>query len=81
MGIIVDRPFKRGELVDLNNQSTENKASIIIEKFRNGATTTIPLDFDPETMMFMNEGELDAILTRRQHTDFSTAPNLSTPNF
>lgn len=81
MGIIVDRPFKRGELVDLNNQSTENKASIIIEKFRNGATTTIPLDFDPETMMFMNEGELDAILTRRQHTDFSTAPNLSAPNF
>jgi len=81
MGIIVDRPFKRGEVTDSNGQSTENRASIIIEKYRNGATEIINLDFDQELMMFMNEGELDAILTRRQHTDFSTAPNLSTPNF
>lgn len=58
MGIIVDRPFKRGEITDSNGATTENKASIIIEKYRNGATEIINLDFDQELMMFMNQGEM-----------------------
>ncbi len=81
MGIIVDRPFKRGEVTDANGQSTENRASIIIEKYRNGATETINLDFDQELMMFMNAGDYGQNNNFSQHTDFSTAPNLSTPNF
>ena len=82
MGCIVDRPFKRGELVDANGQSTENKAAIIIEKFRNGETTTLEFDFHPETMMFMDLGELDMMNNihndhqLKQPADFSTAPEI-----
>lgn len=65
MGIIIDRPFKRGETQDEKGDSTENKGAAIIEKFRNGITTTIDLDFDPETMMFMNQGDLQQVLAKR----------------
>jgi replicative DNA helicase len=55
MGIIVDRPFKRGETTDDKGESTENKASIIIEKFRNGETKTINLHFNPASMHFQDQ--------------------------
>lgn len=55
IGIIIDRPWKRGELVDEHGNSTENVADIIIEKFRNGETSTIRLHYDGPTMMFKNK--------------------------
>lgn len=82
MGCIVDRPFKRGVIADENGNTTENKAALIIEKFRNGETTTIEFDFHPETMMFMDLGELETLnnmqqdIQYKQPPDFSTAPNL-----
>lgn len=83
MGIIVDRPFKRGELTTEDGRSTENMGSIIIEKFRNGATDIINLDFNDELMMFMDSGALHQSNQFSQindefkvHNDFSTAPIL-----
>jgi len=55
MGIIVDRPYKRGVTLDEHNQSTMNLAQIIIEKYRNGETKTLDLYFDPPTMMFKDK--------------------------
>ncbi len=55
MGIIVDRPFKRGDKLDENGVSTENKAKIIIEKYRNGETKEIELEFEPKLMLFKNK--------------------------
>lgn len=55
MGIIVDRPYKRGQETDENGISTINKGSIIVEKFRNGETGVIDLWFDPTSMHFRDE--------------------------
>lgn len=55
MGIIVDRPFKRGEKTDDQGNSTENKGAIIIEKFRNGETGHVDLWFDATSMHFRDE--------------------------
>lgn len=55
MGIIIDRPFKRGQLTDEQNNSTEFNADLIVEKHRNGETRTIPLQFDPHTMRFYDK--------------------------
>jgi replicative DNA helicase len=52
LGIIIDRPWKRGEQTDESGASTENVADIIIEKFRNGETGTVRLHYDGPTMMF-----------------------------
>jgi len=56
MGIIVDRPFKRGEVVNAETgASTENEGAIIVEKFRNGETGIVKLYFDPKLMHFRDE--------------------------
>jgi len=56
MGIIIDRPFKRGVTVDENNQSTETQAFCTIEKYRNGETRSIEMYFEPTTMAFKDKG-------------------------
>ena len=55
MGIIVDRPYKRGELTDDKGETTENIGRINIEKFRNGETKLIDLVFDPASMHFKDK--------------------------
>lgn len=55
MGIIVDRPYKRGELTDEHGASTENIGRINIEKHRNGETKLIELHFDTGSMHFMDK--------------------------
>lgn len=55
MGMIIDRPFKRGQTTNENNESTEFDADLIIEKHRNGETRTIPLEFHPTTMRFTDK--------------------------
>ena len=56
MGIIIDRPFKRGVLFDENGQPTDNQAFAIIEKYRNGETKSIEMYFEPTTMAFKDKG-------------------------
>lgn len=55
MGIIVDRPYKRGQETDENGNTTLNKGTIIVEKFRNGETGSIDLWFDATSMHFRDE--------------------------
>lgn len=54
MGIGIDRPYKRGVKEDEHGQSTINLGIIDIQKHRNGITTTLPIFFDPDTMLFKN---------------------------
>lgn len=60
MGMIIDRPFKRGQTTNEQNESTEFEADLIIEKHRNGETRTIPLRFEPATMRFYGKPKQDA---------------------
>lgn len=87
MGIIVDRPFKRGEVTDENGAGTENKASIIIEKFRNGETKKIDLHFDPTAMHFRDEAnqypvsQFDTKITRTGSVPFINPFTNDEPTF
>ena len=62
LGIIIDRPWKRGDQTDEQGNSTENVADIIIEKFRNGETGVIRLHYDGPTMMFRNMPSTDEFI-------------------
>ena len=55
MGMIIDRPFKRGQTTNENGDSTEFEADLIVEKHRNGETRTINLEFEPSTMRFRDK--------------------------
>lgn len=55
MGMIIDRPFKRGQTTNENGESTEFEADLIVEKHRNGETRTINLEFEPSTMRFRDK--------------------------
>lgn len=82
MGIIVDRPYKRGEQTDENGNTTINKGTIIIEKFRNGETGHVDLWFDATSMHFRDEErsneyvpKFSTIVTRENFT----APVIDNP--
>lgn len=55
IGIIIDRPYKRGDLTNELGQSTENEAFIDIQKHRNGEERLCKIRFNPELMMFEDE--------------------------
>lgn len=55
--MLLHRDYKTGKLVDENHNSTERQADLIIDKWRNGATTELKLEFNPETMRFSEPGE------------------------
>lgn len=55
LGIVIDRPFKRGLKTNEIGQSTENMALIDIQKHRNGDTRTIEIEFAPEFMRFQDK--------------------------
>lgn len=52
MGVCIDRPYKRGELFNDNNSSTEFTGILDIQKHRNGEEKVIEIVFNPETMRF-----------------------------
>lgn len=54
-GMIIDRPYKRGELVDENGEDTKTKAFLDVQKNRNGEERSIELYFDNEKMLFSNK--------------------------
>lgn len=63
MGMILDRPFKRGQITNEHGESTEFDADLIIEKHRNGETRSIELRFNPATMYFEDKSNLSTGLT------------------
>ena len=50
--MIIDRPYKRGQLTDENGMSTINNATISVQKHRNGEDMDIPIYFEPKNMLF-----------------------------
>lgn len=50
--MLLHRAWKAGILADDQGNSTENQAQIILEKHRNGETTVIDINFEPESMHF-----------------------------
>jgi len=50
--MIIDRPYKRGQLTDENGMSTINNATISVQKHRNGEDMDIPIHFEPKNMLF-----------------------------
>lgn len=75
LGIIVDRPFKRGMQFDENGSPTDNQAFIHIEKFRNGETKIIEMEFVPTLMLFKEKGiHFDS--PHKIHRDISAIPNI-----
>lgn len=56
--ILLHRDWKSGIQVDENGHSTERQADLIVEKWRNGTTTSLKIAFDPETMRFYEESQL-----------------------
>lgn len=54
MGIVIDRPFKRGLITKEDGSSTENQAFISIQKHRNGEEKDIEIEFNPKTMRFID---------------------------
>lgn len=55
--ILLHRDWKSGVEIDEQGRSTENQATIIIEKNRNGDCTRLQVNFHPDTMKFY-EGDL-----------------------
>jgi len=89
MGIIIDRPFKRGVTTDENGTSTETQAFCTIEKYRNGETRSIEMYFEPTTMAFKDKGYVKpeiVELEQYQHSNPSvgitknTAPKITLNN-
>ena len=52
MGIVIDRPFKRGQTTKDDGSSTDCQAFISIQKHRNGEEKEIEIEFNPKTMRF-----------------------------
>ena len=59
MGIIIDRPHKRGETSDETGASTEGVAYIDVQKHRNGEERNIKVYFHPKTMRFSDHPEFE----------------------
>lgn len=57
MGVIVDRPYKRGQVENEQKESTINEVDLIIEKNRNGSTGIVHLHFDPDLMRVRDKDE------------------------
>jgi len=57
--MILHRDWKSGILTDENGESTEFKATCIIEKNRNGECREVDLCFDPDKMKFYEKDEFD----------------------
>lgn len=55
MGIVIDRPFKRGMHTNENGEGTERVGIIDVQKHRNGEEATIQVEFDPQTMRFIDK--------------------------
>lgn len=76
--ILLDYPYKRGETTDAEGNSTQGKATIILEKSRNGETAEIPVSFQPEQMKFYEPDPMDSFKQGAQtaYTDAirNTAP-------
>lgn len=60
MGIIIDRPHKRGETSDETGASTEGVAYIDVQKHRNGEERNIKVYFHPKTMRFSDHPEFES---------------------
>jgi replicative DNA helicase len=52
MGIVIDRPFKRGQTTKDDGSSTDCQAFISIQKHRNGEEKEIEIEYNPKTMRF-----------------------------
>jgi len=55
--MLLHREWKSGILTDEQGNNTERKATIIIEKNRNGETMDLDIGFNPELMKFYEEQE------------------------
>ena len=84
MGIVIDRPYKRGVESDpTTNESTINDAYIDVQKHRNGEEKLIKINFNPSTMRFYdpNRNELPKLDSfKMPQTDRNTAPAIQSPN-
>lgn len=88
MGISIDRPFKRGLLIDEDGKSTEGVAFIDVQKHRNGAEKLIKISFNPKIMKFLDEQaeyerrsefpqiEIDNVQVKPSRDLYATPPNL-----
>lgn len=54
-GMIIDRPYKRGEITNENGGDTRNVGYLDIQKHRNGEEATIELYFDDKKMLFCDK--------------------------
>lgn len=54
-GMIIDRPYKRGEVTDENGDDTKNKGYLDIQKHRNGEEASVELYFDDKKMLFCDK--------------------------
>lgn len=52
MGIVVDRPYKRGHTHDENGNTLEFEGFIDVQKHRNGEERLIHIKYDPKRMLF-----------------------------
>lgn len=89
MGIVIDRPFKRGVQFNEGGESTENDAFVDVQKHRNGEEKLIGIKFDPKTMRFYcprnEERKKQQVFEQFDNhriptSDRSTAPNLKPQN-
>lgn len=55
--MLLHRPFAMGITQDEHGNSTENKAELLVEKWRNGSPMVVELNFHPETMKFSDKQE------------------------
>jgi len=84
MGISIDRPFKRGILMDENGISTEDVAFIDVQKHRNGPEKLIKIKFNGKVMKFLDDQtQIEMFettkITSNKHL-YDTPPNLTTQN-
>lgn len=54
-GMIIDRPYKRGEIINEHGEDTRNVGYLDIQKHRNGEERTIELYFDEKKMLFCDK--------------------------
>lgn len=74
MGIVIDRPYKRGLTAKEDGTSTINQAFISVQKHRNGEEKDIEIEFIPETMRFK-----DLHTEPPQHESYKISRDLSKP--
>jgi len=60
--MLLHREWKSGILTDEHGASTERKATIIIEKNRNGETMDLNINFNPELMKFYEDSQPNIVL-------------------